>query len=331
MRQLSIGFCVFASLWSLARSAAADDQRPAQSLLVRSQWVNFDVVGGRLTAHSARHRESKTSTLENEQLGTRESLAVSADQGVPSVSYATADAHQRVTIEFSNGNQVNIQREPLNNSDVVPLSYNQSSRRLRMVIGGDTRQAIVARSFWHLMLAAPNECREHLLPILSVLRPAWPLEKQCEELEAALIALAKTDAISQRQRWQELVEQMSSSRFRERQAADLELRAAGPFVLSYLNDLPRHRLTSEQRHRVRLIVDSLTVNEPDMPARVAAWSLLDKSIWLALLDRDDLATRQLAAQHLSRICGRPLDFDPAGERADREGQIQRLRVQLDVP
>ncbi len=287
------------------------------------------MIHGRLTAHWPRYTHSKNTSAHHKPLDIRESLSVTVDGGVPSVSYELVDATQQVTYEFSDGDQVKIQRQPAVESTAVPLTFSQGSNRLVLEIGqGDSLRRYTASSFWHLMLAQPQICQEHLLPLLQVLRSHWPLAEEAQELEDSLLLLAESGVVEQREKWALLVDQLRSVNFKQRQAADQELRLAGPVVLSYLSQLDHSLLNAEQRYRVRRIVESLTTYSADAPERVAATLLADNSIWLILLCHEDLPTRQLAAVHLSHLHGRSLDFDPAGDTHQRHEEIARLRSRL---
>ena len=140
---------------------------------------------------------------------------------------------------------------------------------------------------------------------------------------------ASVGRLPDRRRWDPLVEQLADERFSRREAADRELRSAGPVVLSYLQGLDFNRLDAEQQYRIRRIVRSLSRQTGDDTAEKFAPQLLaDPDLWLALLSRQEESARRLAARQLEAILGQPIRFDPAADNATRKTQIERLQAKI---
>jgi hypothetical protein len=198
-----------------------------------------------------------------------------------------------------------------------------------LVIEGDegTRE-IAAPGFWHLMLAEPDTCRKHLVPLLELVRPDWRLESKARQLEEALFAVARSGKLPDAARLRQLVRRLRHPKFERRQEADRHLREMGQSVLAFLERLDEQTLDTEQRTRIRRIRQSLTVTDGDTPVRVASWLADNSHVWLALLDRADADKRSTAANHLELICGQPLPFDPLASDIDRRRQIDQLRIDL---
>jgi hypothetical protein len=76
----------------------------------------------------------------------------------------------------------------------------------------------------------------------------------------------------------------------------------------------------------RILLALSDVNHEESPAQLAVWLSGDTTIWLALLSREDMATRRAAHQRLEAILGRPVAFDPAADPQTRQRQIEALRV-----
>ena len=119
--------------------------------------------------------------------------------------------------------------------------------------------------------------------------------------------------------------QLASERFAERETAERELRAAGQVIVPYLQSLPSDQLDAEQTTRIRAIVGSLSVEYEDRVDRVVAWLAGDETVWLTLLDRDDLEQRRFAAAQLAALLGQEIEFDPEAAADARREQIERLR------
>jgi hypothetical protein len=168
---------------------------------------------------------------------------------------------------------------------------------------------------------------EHLLPMLVELRPNWHIAETLADAERALIDHAGEDVVPRRRQWQTWVDQLASDRFAQRQGADRELRAGGQSVLGFLRQLEPSELDPEQRRRIAGIL-AAAAQEPDSQSRVAEWLLADKRVWLSLLSRGDAEQRIAAAEHLSRLCGQTLAFDPEASDDQRRVQLAELRAKL---
>jgi hypothetical protein len=125
-----------------------------------------------------------------------------------------------------------------------------------------------------------------------------------------------------------LVQQLRDPSFSRRRDADHQLRAMGQNAVSFLNRLDERTLDAEQRTRIRQIKQSLHVHDGDTPARVAAWLADDPAVWLALLERENEATRTVAAKQLEAILGHTLAFNPAAGESERRQEVRRLRAEL---
>lgn len=180
------------------------------------------------------------------------------------------------------------------------------------------------------MIVRPQECKEHLLPILEQLKPDWKLTETADKVEERLIQGMVRDVAAERARWTELVAQLGDDQFSRREAADRALRAASPSVLGYLRQLDLAAMDAEQQFRLHRIIDGLAsqVND-DSPEQVAAMLTGDASVWLALLSRPDASTRQAAAQQLSALLGSPIPVDPAADPATQERQREQLRAKIE--
>jgi hypothetical protein len=180
-----------------------------------------------------------------------------------------------------------------------------------------------------LLLLEPEPARKYLIPILELLRPDWRLGDKAVEIEEELLQSASTGQLPDRHRWDALVRQLGDDRFARREAADRELRAAGPAVMPYLERLDFAKLEPEQQARVKRILSELAQDvDDDTVPQVAIGLSMEPIVWLGLLSRSDEGTRRQAAVELSILLGGPVDFDPAAAPAVRQVQITRLRARI---
>jgi hypothetical protein len=175
--------------------------------------------------------------------------------------------------------------------------------------------------------------REQLIPLLERLHPSWQLADRAAEIEQALFQVERQHARQpgDRRHWSELVGQLASERFADREAAERELRAAGQTVVPFLQSLPPGQLDAEQTRRIRAIAASLSVDYEDRVDRVVAWLAGDETVWLSLLDRPDPDQRRKAAEQLTVLLGQEIEFDPAATAEVRVVQLERLRRHLLQP
>ena len=158
-------------------------------------------------------------------------------------------------------------------------------------------------------------------------RPEWRLTEQAQEAEEELFHMAASGLIPDRQRWAALVAQLSDDRFARREAADRDLRAAGPALLPFLQRLDFDQLDAEQQSRLRRIIGMLGhAVEDDTAEQIASWMIADPEVWLALLARPEVPTRRLAAAQLEKLLGQSIAFDPAAAAPQRKKQIDQLRA-----
>ena len=149
------------------------------------------------------------------------------------------------------------------------------------------------------------------------------------KVEQKLLGGAGDSAAAEHARWMKLVEQLGDERFAAHEAADRALRSANPTVLGCLRRLDFRRLDAEQQFRVRRIIDALAAQvDDDSPEQVAMSLAGDPVVWLALIARPELATRQIAARQLAGLLGEPIPVDPNADPATQQTQRQQLQARI---
>lgn len=306
--------------------------REAGSLAARLNWVQYEIVRGRVTALHSRLAASKSQTCGSDSQGPRESYSLTVGDSAPSVSYELQDADQHLTVELNCGNCLRVHRRPLRDGRQAAVRFVQPPRGpvALEIEGGQfaAQRRLVADDLWQLLLLYPAECREHLIPVLEVLRPDWRLAEQGRSIERRLFQLAQSNQLPDRSGWSGWVAELSSPDARLRRAADHRLRAVGQAILPYLESLDPAQLDAEQRLRVRQICDELTMRSGDDAQRVAVWLSVQPSVWVGLLAHHDEPVRHLAARQLSTLSGRVIPFDAGAEPEQRQRQIRQLSAWL---
>jgi hypothetical protein len=326
MRKVSAGVL----LLLLTVTVAADAQSPQWSdynilaEAARYHWLQFTISSGRLVVGAAGFFNKSTSRNSR-----TEWLNIRTVDGDLFVQYDAVAPDEQIAFELRGGKRIHLSRNPRGGSAVVPLDFQQDPHEpLRFTVGdGPRREVFEAASLWHLLVEHPDACKKQLVPLLEIFRPEWQLSQRAREAEEELFRMAGCGQIPDRQRWAALVAQLSDDRFARREAADRDLRAAGPALLPYLQSLDFHQLDAEQQARLRRIMGVLThALEDDTAQQIASWMIADPEVWLALLARPDEPTRRLAAAQLTKLLGQPVTFDPAADASRRKRQIDQLRA-----
>lgn len=302
---------------------------PNLTQAVQNGWLEFSVVAGRVSiAWSEFDAINKTF----QEGGRTERFNLDAVDSVPSLQYQRTDAVENLSLTLIGGNQVRIVRAGIEeDSSIVPVQFSQAvDESIVLVVGPENdRHEYEAANLWELLLQEPEVCREHLIPLLELLRRQKGLESSISAIENELVVAAQRGERPDFARWTALVAQLGDDRFGKRQAADRELRAAGPAALTFLSNLNLRKLDAEQQFRIRRIVQSLAQETADdSPEQIALSLLGDRSVWLALLSRDDASTRRAAAEELAALMGGKLAFDPDAVPAVRKAQIAAIRQSL---
>lgn len=328
MRMILLTAVLFCSQATLAQ----EGPRPG-NLLSRTPWARLEIVLGRLRLTHCRLGQEATVSANVPEKGITESLAFSSKTADSTrLRYQYADNEQSLRVDFEQADSVVLERVPKGPSKLATVRLVQPQRGpITLVVQeGQATREFAADGLWQWMLTEPDLCRQHLSPILQALQSDWILDAQVQQIEQALLATARWNRAPDALRMGALVQQLRDPSFSRRQDADHQLRAMGQNAVSYLNRLDERTLDAEQRTRIRYIKHALHVQDGDTPNRAAAWLADDKTIWLALLERQNAATRTVAATQLERIVGQALAFDPAADEAERRQQIRRLRAELGV-
>jgi hypothetical protein len=315
----------------LAAEPACPDR---ENLLASVKWLKLEIAGGRLSLRSDRCTQSRLRAESPEQAAVRQSLAVEmAPRGIV-LRYERADAAGHVQLE-ADERRLTLSRlaaEPASSASCDVRYVQPASGKITLTLGGPRPRTIAADDLWQLLLAERELCREHLLPLLVEVAPQWDLDGTLDAIERRLVAGAGRDVLTELQQWQRWVDELASPEFVHRQAADRDLRGCGQPVLAFLRQCEARRgagqLDAEQRRRVRAILIDLPDGRADCAQRVASWLAGDRRVWLALLSRGDLEQRIAAAEHLSRLCNKPVAFNPEAPPPERDAQLAALAALL---
>jgi len=315
----------------LATRAQEDvDEEVSVNLTERLRSVEFTIVSGRVAAVGTRLVGANLHTAAADAAtGHREKLTIDFSQEFPLVLYERVNSKEELHVDLRDADHLVLSRQLLGRAGSNSVEYGQAtpgevSLTLR---SGDKVNQMRARSLWHLMLAEPKLCREHLAPLLEELRPAWHLNRMAHGIEEGLLRWAAEHNANDQRHWAKLVADLGSERFSVRRSAQRQLLDAGQLVIPFLQSLDRSSMDAEQRHRVYSLIASLDYPREDSVASAVLWLSADPQTWLALLDRDEESKRAAAWAQFVLLTGDAPRFQPAATAATRTKQLAELRAQ----
>lgn len=336
-----VGFAVAAGIVGLVAGLelCAGEPNPAETPLprtptldnaFRAEWLAFGISAGRVVPVG--YRGINVSTR-SEGARPRERLAIRIGLADSAIHYELNETDQELVLDISGRRRLVLRRIPKGQANFAAVQYEQppqGSVVLRIGVGTD-QKTYQASSLWHLLIEYPQVSRRYLVPLVRLLYRQGDLERTAAEIENALVVVARQRLTPDKQRWSQWVAELADPNFATREAADRQLRRAGPIVVPFLEQLEPSRLDAEQQHRIRRIIAALSESSEvaDTPERVAAWLAGDPEIWLAFLSHADESVRRLAAEQLAGLWGQPLPFDPAAGPEVRARQIHELRARLE--
>jgi hypothetical protein len=319
---------IVAALLGLTAASAVQAQ---EGLLSRAApWLRCSIVAGRVAVDGTRLSNMRSTTKGVQRA---ESLDIHNENGQFTLNYRRTTGEEELVVELTGlGERVLMRRTPQGSSSVLPVEFRQApNEKIVLTLGSGTgQQTYRAQGIWQLLIAQPKPCREHLLPLLELLRPNWKLAETADAVEEKLLSEAGGVGASGRTGWAALVTQLASESFAKREAADRALRSGDGGALAYLRQLDFSRLDAEQQFRVRRIIEVLAAqNSDDSGEQVAASLAADPAVWLALLGRPQPATRQKAARELAALLGDPITVDPAADPDTQKDRREQLRARIE--
>lgn len=308
------------------------DEPPAISrqgnLLQQLKWLRVEVIGGRIAFKTDGCTQNRHFAEATPTEGSRQTLSLETKGHSLILRYEDQTLQESLLLEIDQRGQLTFQRA-IADDPAAAVQYSQPpTGPVALSIGSNPAQRMSAADLWQLLLVHRAATSQHLLPALHRVRPNWDLAGRQSAIETSLLARSGLDVAAQDLQWRKWIEELSSGSFSRRQAADQHLRASGQAVLATLRQLDRQQLDVEQRCRIKSILADLADGEPDSPERVADWLVGEKQVWLALLAHRDLDQRVAAAEHLSKLCRRPLSYDPGATAEVRTQQLAELSAKL---
>lgn len=305
---------------------AAEEPPPAATALVRSGWIRTEVVLGRLCLLNTRVGHGRIATAKDGS-GVQENLAIQADGQQIHLTYDAELADERISLLVVNERDITFRRQRTRENRGVEVLFRQpvAGKISLRVLEDGKRTDFTADTFWQLMLTEDQICQRGLEEMLLVVKPQFSLPETIATIETQMLSLPTSD---HRRHWDGLIAELADDQFEVRMAADRALREAGKLALGYLLKVNPTQLDSEQRQRIKRIVNDTTLDTSDSPEIAAALIRDDVRVWLRLLESNDPAKRERAATEVAIITGKKIPYNPQATESDRREAIAVLRKSL---
>ncbi len=299
-----------------------------EHLFAQTDFVQFEVILGRVTARNASHGKARIATRGDLEAGRGEVLTVRVMEGVPRIRYEWKTANQHFSLSAIGVDRILLERRSLTDDESVVRFEQHPDSDVKLTLKQDQATRVyTAPSLWHLWLKHPLACNHNLAPCLKVLRPNWKLAEELADVERALFASADAPTQSRFETW---LAELADDRYRVRQRAFRQFKESGVSAKSFLERVDRRTLDGEQRMRVHQLRHGLVFRTEDSAERVATWLREDRRVWFSFLNHPERLKRSAAYAQLKRICGDNmqfdrLPFDPDATPESRETQIASLQ------
>jgi hypothetical protein len=311
-------------------AVSAPERRPPPSLLHKQDWMRLQLVMGRIVVMHMRpvgNRQCVKTVHEEENVS--ECFSIEPYKSSSVLLFERTDETKRLSVESGQNGDFTVMQESCGASDVAPLSFEQKqSGGVRLVMGaGEEAKTYEAKSIWHLIITEPQLRHGDFSSLLTFLCPGLDVRKEATAVERKLVESSNRPGVSLRE-INRIIHNLDSAKYMERSAADRQLRSMGLESLHLLETKEQWMWSREQRTRIESIKNDLTeqLNQfPDSVDRVAEWLRGDRSVWMAMLSREDLEVRTAAMRRLSAMTGQDIDVDPSAPAAAREEQIKLLK------
>ena len=306
---------------------AAEEPLPsAPSALVRSGWVRTEVVLGRLCLLNTRVGHGRIASAKDGS-DVQENLAIQADGQQIHLTYDAETPDERISLLVVNERDITFRRQRTRETRVVEVHFRQPAAgkiSLRVLEDGK-RTDFTAENLWQLMLTEDKTCQLGLEEMLLVVKPQFSLPETIATIETQMLFLPTSD---HRQHWDQLIAELADDQFEVRMAADRALREAGKLALGYLLKVNQTQFDSEQRQRIKRIVNDTALDTSDAPEIAAALIRDDLRAWLRLLESNDVAKRERAMAEVHMLSGKRISFNPQGPETARHEAVAALRKSL---
>ncbi len=203
---------------ALGQTAPPPLLSPSRTNASRLHWLQYSMVGGRVVVTSAYYGTNMTLGPLQVASG-HERLQVQINPGAINLRYELAGPDERLRIELVESQRLRIERT--RTAPLYELDFEQESGKpLTLSLETDHgKRQIEADGFWQLYLADPELVRQHLVPLLEILRPGWQLAATGAAIEDALAQRLHDPRRGALARWAELVERLASPKFADRESA----------------------------------------------------------------------------------------------------------------
>ncbi len=283
---------------SLTRSGSFDP-----CFLSTTELVRFQFIQGRLCLNCPQHRKG---TQSRDEPGLHESIAVTSEQGIPSLHYVFQTAEQHLTLNVQHAGKVRLESQCLQTGERVILEQPAIGMVRCFRTGSRWSDQFEGSTLLHVRQQDPDGFDQHFGPLISCLLRGRSLSAITRETSLAMLAQARRGGTPTCVQIESMIDLLSAPTVAQRSHAHRQLLKWGTPVIPVLQALTSDELDAEQRARLGDIRFRLWSCLDDTPASLAKLLVNDKSYWEVIVHQLNEEQVRLADRHLVHFGVSPL-------------------------
>ena len=279
------------------------DERPSSirsgsgdpSFFSTTRMVRFQIIQGRLCLNCPQHRKG---TQRRDEPGLHETLAVTSEQGIPSLHYVFQTAEQQMTLNVQHAGKVRMESWLLDTGEHATLEQPRFGIIQWSLSRGDWHEQHQGATLLHLRQRDPAGFDLHFGSLIACLLRGKSLSTLMHETNLAVIQQARRGGTPSLAEIETMVDSLAAPTVGQRSHAYRQLIKWGTPVIPVLQTLSSDALDPEQQARIFHVRMRLTTYLDDTPASLAKLLVNDKSYWEVIAHQLNEEQVQLAERHL---------------------------------
>ena len=272
--------------------------------------VRFQLVQGRLCLDAPRHRKGSQS---RDDIGIYESVAVTANRGIPSVHYVCQTPRQHLTLSVQDATEVHLESWLPEKSCRCVLTQASSGPIKLTCLDQNKSHQWTASTLIHLRHLQPRVFDRHFGQLFTRMLHGQSMQKISQQTKSAAIDEIHRPMRTTKTQIEQWISDLGSPKRSVRIDAERRLLSGGTAIVSTVHESVLTNkisgdLDAEQIGRLQRILRQLCPSVPDHPRALAKLLVNDDAYWAAIGAELTLDQRRLAATRL-KVFGVTVDWE----------------------
>jgi len=263
--------------------------------LSTTEMVRFQFIQGRLCLNCPQHRKG---TQSRDEPGLHESIAVTSEQGIPSLHYVFQTMEQQLTLNVQHAGKVRVELKFPKTGERSILEQPACGIVRWSRTGANWNGQLEGATLLHVRQQDPDGFDRHFGSLISCLLQGRSLSTITRDTHVAMLAQARRGGTPTVAQIESMIDLLSAPTVAQRSHAHRQLLNWGTPVLPVLQVLISDELDPEQRTRLGDIRFRLWSCLDDTPASLAKLLVNDRSYWEAIVHQLNEEQVRLADRHL---------------------------------